>query len=150
MNKAIIKKTILFVLWAVLMVWIVARTPTASVAKGKLSVMVSDLDDLFKSATLLSRHENAKTGAALALYEVDASTWSKEKSDHLKKHLEAKGWVPAHEQDYAYVMCKGGMKASISKSADESVIRGLRRYIFSVSMEFNAGTEDFCRREVAH
>ena len=45
-------------------------------------------------------------------------------------------------------MCKSGMKASFAEKSDKPELDRVGRRIFSVSMEFNAGTEDFCRRRM--
>lgn len=45
-------------------------------------------------------------------------------------------------------MCKSGMKASFSEKSDTQESDRVRRRVFSVSMEFNAGIEDFCRRRM--
>ncbi|WP_174981083.1 hypothetical protein [Burkholderia lata] len=148
MKKFSAKKIIIFLLWAVLALWVISRTPTGSVTKERLGVMVVDMGYLFGNSTILSRHENAKSGAALAVYDVDASTFSDKKSIALKESLKERGWTFAGEGDGVYVMCKSGMKFSISSVPNKEVVNGLERRTFSVSMEFNAGTEDFCRRRM--
>ncbi|WP_159086576.1 hypothetical protein [Burkholderia sp. LA-2-3-30-S1-D2] len=91
MKKLSAKKVIFFLIWVVLGVWVISRTPTISTAKTKLEIMTSDLSYLFDSSTILSRHESAKTGSALALYDVDASTFGEEKEKFLKNSLEKRG-----------------------------------------------------------
>ncbi|WP_162631755.1 hypothetical protein [Burkholderia sp. JP2-270] len=148
MKKLSVKKALFFLIWMALGVWVVSRTPTISTAKGKLEIMTADLSYLFDNATILSRHENAKTGAALALYDVDASTFGEEKENFLKNSLKKKGWVFLGRDGDAYVMCKSGMKASFAERSDKTELDSMGKRIFSVSMEFNAGTEDFCRRRM--
>nr|WKF57915.1 hypothetical protein HUO10_002409 [Paraburkholderia busanensis] len=135
----------LLILCLLLMVWVVVRTPSQAVAEENLKIMISDLDFMFKNGTILSSCENAKTGAALALYDVDAATWDEKKAAALKDSLAAKGWTPAEENSHVYVMCKNKMKASISKNNEKMFVKGLEKSTYSVSMEFNAGTKDFCR-----
>jgi len=114
------------------------------VAEGNLMTMISDLDFMFKNGTVLSKHENAKTGAALALYNIDASTWGEKKAMMLKDSLIAKGWAFVEENSNFYVMCKNEMKALISRKAEKIAVGGMEKAGYSVSMEFNAGTKDFC------
>lgn len=106
--------------------------------------MVLDLDFMFKNGTVLSKHENDKTGAALTLYNVDASTWGEKKAVMLKDSLAAKGWIPVEENSRVYVICKNEMKALISRAAEKVSVKGSEKDIYSVSMEFNAETRDFC------
>lgn len=146
MKKLSTRNIVIFLLWIILAIWIISRTPTSLIAKERLDAMVADLDYLLNNSAILSRHESAKAGAALALYDVDASTFDEEKANMLKESLEKKGWVFIGKDDRAYVMCKSGMKASISRISDKNVVNGLEKRTFLVSMEFNAGTEDFCRR----
>ncbi|WP_175952279.1 hypothetical protein [Burkholderia sp. BCC0405] len=148
MKRLSTKKVIFFLVWVVLGVWVISRTPTVSTAKAKLEIMTADLSYLFDNATILSRRESAKTGAALALYDVDASTFGEEKEKFLKNSLKEKGWVFLGVDDGAYVMCKSGMKASLAEKSDKQELDRMGRRVFSVSMEFNAGTEDFCRRRM--
>ncbi|WP_124455911.1 hypothetical protein [Burkholderia sp. Bp8992] len=146
MKKISTKKILVFSLWIILATWVILRNPTSSTTKERLDVAVKDLDYLFKNSVILSRHETAKSGAALAMYDVDASTLDDKKAGILKDSLKERGWVFVGEDDRAYVMCKSGMKFSISRSPDKEVTNEFERRAFSVSMEFNAGTEDFCRR----
>ncbi|WP_159068970.1 hypothetical protein [Burkholderia metallica] len=148
MKKFSTKEVILFFVWATLGVWVISRTPTISTAKAKLQIMTSDLSYLFDNATILSRYENAKTGAALVLYRVDASTFDEEKEKFLKNSLRNRGWVFWGVDRGAYVMCKSGMKASLAEKSDKPELDRAGRRVFSVSIEFNAGTEDFCRRRM--
>lgn len=71
----------------ILAIWIVFRTPSQSTAKDRLDVMVGDLSYLANNSTILSRHENAKLGAALVLYSVDASNFDKKEAEILKHTL---------------------------------------------------------------
>ncbi|WP_143750160.1 hypothetical protein [Caballeronia ptereochthonis] len=144
MKKLSARNLILLILWLPLMIWVVARTPSHTAAEENLKTMVSDLDFMFKNGTVLSRHENAKTGAALVLYNVDASTWDEKKAVMLKDSLIAKGWRSIEENSHVYVMCKNEMKASISRKADQISVKGSEKTVYSVSMEFNAGTKDYC------
>ncbi|WP_143135883.1 hypothetical protein [Burkholderia ubonensis] len=146
MKKLSAKNIIIFILWIMLATWVIFRNPTGSATKERLDIAVKDLDYLFKNSIILSRRESAKSGAALALYDVDVSTFGDEKVEMLKRYLKEKGWVFVGEDDRAYVMCKSGMKFCISRLPDKAVVNGLERRAFSVSIEFNAGTEDFCRR----
>lgn len=79
---------------------------------------------------------------------MDESNFDDEKIRIFKNYLEEKGWVFVSEDDRAYVMCKSGMKFSISKVSGKFALNESERCSFSVSMEFNAGTEDFCRRRM--
>ncbi|WP_155754528.1 hypothetical protein [Burkholderia stagnalis] len=148
MKKLSAKKALFFLGWVVLGVWVISHTPTNSTAKERLRIMTSDLSYLFDNSVILSRHENAKTGAALALYDVDASTFGEDKKKNLENSLEKKGWRFWGVDGDTYVMCKNGMKASFTGNSDKSKLDGTERRIFSVSMEFNAGTKDFCRRKM--
>ncbi|WP_124626623.1 hypothetical protein [Burkholderia sp. Bp9012] len=148
MKKLSAKEVIFFLIWVVLGVWVISRTPTISTAKTKLEIMTSDLSYLFDSSTILSRRESAKTGSALALYDVDASNFGEEKEKFLKDSLEKRGWVFLGRDGGAYVMCKSGMKASFAEKSDAQESDRVGRPVFSVSMEFNAGAEDFCRRRM--
>ncbi|WP_156924632.1 hypothetical protein [Burkholderia sp. WSM2230] len=144
MKKFPTRNFILLMLWLPLMIWIVGRTPPHTMAEEKLKTMVSDLDFMFKNGAVLSRYENAKTGAALALYKVDASTWDEKKVVMLKDYLAAKGWTSMEENSHMYVMCKNEMKASISRKVDHIFVNGSEKTAYLVSMEFNAGTKDYC------
>ncbi|MBY4728875.1 MULTISPECIES: hypothetical protein [Burkholderia] len=81
MKKLSAWKIFIFFLWVILAIWVIFRNPSQSTAKEKLEIMVGDLSYLLKNSTILSRHENAKSGAALALYNVDASNFDEEKSE---------------------------------------------------------------------
>lgn len=61
--------------------------------------------------------------------------------------MKEQGWIFVSEDDREYMMCKNGIKTSISKGPVKQVLGGVERHIFSVSMEFNSGTENFCRRK---
>ncbi|WP_155696673.1 hypothetical protein [Burkholderia stagnalis] len=148
MKKVSVKGIIVFLMWIISAIWVISRTPTGPLAKERLGVVVKDLDYLFKNSIIFSRHENAKSGSAIALYGVDLSTFDDEKVQILKGSLKGRGWVFVGENDRAYVMCKSGMKLSISKVTENEAVSGPQRRAFSVSMEFNAGTEDFCRRRM--
>ncbi|WP_152603188.1 MULTISPECIES: hypothetical protein [Burkholderia] len=148
MRKISGRKIIFFAIWIILAVWLIFRNPTASVTKDRLDVAVRDLDYMFKNSTILSQNENAKSGSAIALYSVDLSNFGDEKVEALKGFIKEKGWVLVSEDDRVYVMCKSGMKISISRVPDKVIVNGLERRTFSVSMEFNAGTESFCRRRM--
>jgi hypothetical protein len=127
MKKSSTKNLILLVLWFAMMIWLVAPTPSRTAAERKLTTMVSDLDFMFKNGTVLYKHENAKTGAALALYNIDASSWGGEKAAMLKNALAAKGWTSVKENSEEFVMCKNEMKASISRKAEEISVNGSTR-----------------------
>ncbi|WMY09816.1 hypothetical protein [Paraburkholderia phenoliruptrix] len=144
MKNISIRNLLLLMLWITLTIWVVTRTPSRTVAEGKLETMVLDLDFMFKNGTVLSKHENDKTGAALTLYNVDASTWGEKKAVMLKDSLAAKGWIPVEENSRVYVICKNEMKALISRAAEKVSVKGSEKDIYSVSMEFNAETRDFC------
>ncbi|AME26516.1 MULTISPECIES: hypothetical protein [Burkholderiaceae] len=144
MKKDSARNLILLMLWLTLMIWLVARTPPRTETEGRLKTMVADLDFMFRNGSVLSKHENAKTGAALALYNLDALTWGGQKAVMLKGSLATKGWTAVDENSHIFVMCKNGMKASISRDADKISVNGLEKAAYSVSMEFNAGTKDFC------
>ncbi|MGU3777824.1 hypothetical protein [Burkholderia metallica] len=148
MKKFSTKGVIFFLMWAALGGWVISRTPTVSTTKEKLEIMISDLSYLFDNAVILSRHENAKTGAALVIYDVDAQTFGEEKEKFLKNSLKKRGWVFWGVDGGVYVMCKSGMKASFSEKYGKPELDGMGKRIFSVSIEFNAGTEDFCRRRM--
>ena len=91
MRKLSKKKVIFFIIWVALGVLVIFRTPTISTAKTKLEIMTLDLNYIFDNAAILSRHEIEKTGAALALYDVDASIFGEEEEKFLKNSLKKGG-----------------------------------------------------------
>lgn len=139
-------KIVVFLLWLMLTIFVIYRTPTKIEAKERLEVMIQDLGDLANNFTVLSRYENAKPGSALVIYSLDASSFDGEKFIAIRNSLKGRGWEFSGESDDLYVMCKNGMKASISKKPVKKMLDRLERRIFSVSMEFNSGTEDHCRQ----
>ncbi|GAB2883047.1 hypothetical protein GCM10027093_18060 [Paraburkholderia jirisanensis] len=107
--------------------------------------MISELDFMFKNGIILFKHENSKTGAALALYNIDASTWGERKTMMLKDSLIAKKWVSVENTTQTYIMCKNEIKMSISRKITKAYYNGVEKDVYSVSAEFNSGTKYFCK-----